>query len=191
MEGVRTYILVTCFILQGAINLLIYGFPAIMFSALIPDRLYPKIAWILPFLVLTYFSLGIASLHYLSSSHNFSRGRFLGASYFAIGAFGSLRVIADSWQGHETPMLIAVFFTWLAISLLGILLLGRLREFEIPQTLSLLVMILLTISAMVSAINAQWVFSDYYINYMKGNIPNSATVFVGYPNNASPPNVTG
>ncbi|WP_457751888.1 hypothetical protein [Thermococcus sp.] len=42
MDDVWTYILVVCFILQGAINLLIYGFPAIMFSALIPDQLYPK-----------------------------------------------------------------------------------------------------------------------------------------------------
>lgn len=186
MAGWKSYLLPVLFLVQAGINLMFHGFPAVMFSVVIPNSLYEKLAWALPFLIFGYFALGVLSLYYLSAS-NVRRGRLLGFLYFGAGALGSVAVLSESI--HETPLLPAIFALWLALSLLGMLLLFR--GIEVSWKLSLVAMLLLGISALVSASTAGWVVEDYYAHVHVGEIPENATVIVAYPENVSPPNATG
>ncbi|NJE00329.1 hypothetical protein [Thermococcus sp. JdF3] len=186
MADWKSHLLPALFLLHGGINLMFYGFPAVMFSAVIPASLYGKLAWALPFLILGYFALGILALYHLLI-HNVRRGKLLGLLYFGAGALGSAVVLSESL--HEMPLLPAIFALWLALSLLGMLLLFR--GIGVSWKLSLVAMTLLGISALVSASTAQWVVEDYYAHVHIGEIPENATVIVAYPENVSPPNGTG
>ncbi|KQH81899.1 hypothetical protein [Thermococcus thioreducens] len=101
----KTTLLLAPFIVQLVINLIFYGFPAIMFSGIVPRSLYPKIAWSLPVLIVIYFLLGMAALYYMGISPRPKRGRLLGSAYFALGALGSAWVILQTLAGMETPLL--------------------------------------------------------------------------------------
>lgn len=151
MAGWKSHLLPLLFLLQAGINLTFYGFPAIMFSAIIPYPLHRA----LRFIILGYFAPGILALYYLSTS-NVSRGRLLGFLYFGAGVLGSAVVLSESI--HEMPLLPATSALWLVLSLLGMFLLFR--EIEVSRRLSLVAMILLGISALLSASTAQWVFED-------------------------------
>ncbi|QDA30510.1 hypothetical protein FH039_01240 [Thermococcus indicus] len=186
MNRIASYALPLCFIIQAVLNLVFYGFPSLMFSVLVPHGLFGYIAWALPLLVLGYFATGVLSLYALSFL-SARRGKQFGAAYFGIGSVGSALVLVDGT--YETPMLLIIFALWLVLSLIGIVLLFK--GVETSRALSIVAMVLLAISAVVSASLAQWVVEDYYAHVHIGEIPENATVIVAYPENVSPPNGTG
>lgn len=190
MRNWKLPLLLSCFIVQLAINLIFYGFPAIMFSGIVPESLYPEIAWSLPVLIIVYFLMGMASLYYLGISPRPKRGRLLGSAYFAFGAIGSAWVIAESLAGTETPLLPIAFGIWFASSIGGIVSLWLLEE-KVPDAVAAAIIAFLGISAFISAATAQWVVTDYYVHvHMNESIPGNATVVVEHPVEVPPPNLT-
>ncbi len=183
-------VLLGCFAVQVVVNLVFYGFPSIVFSVLIPDFLYWKIAWSLPVFIILYFLLAAFSLYYLGISPSLRRGKLSGYLYFAVGAVGSIGVLLKFTWGEE-PIFQVAFFLWLLSSLLGVLALYLLEE-TIPEPISAAIIAFIGISAFVSATTAQWIIADYYVHVnANGSIPENATVIVAYPENVSPPNATG
>ncbi|NJE76777.1 hypothetical protein [Thermococcus sp. ES12] len=187
MRDWKVILLLGCFALQLVINLVFYGFPAILFSAIVPESLYPKIAWSLPFLIFAYFLLAIASLYYLGISPRLERGRLFGSAYFVIGSLGSAWVISTI-SSVETPLLPIVFGVWLISSLVGIAALWLMEE-KLPALPAAVMVALFGISALISAATAQWVVADYYVHAGSG-IPENATAVVGHPVEVPPPNFT-
>jgi len=151
MSNLKQHALPLVFLLQAVLNLMFYGFPAFMFSVIVPNSLYEKLAWTLPFAVLLYFGLGILALHYVSTG-NLHRGRPLGIIYLGFGAVGSAAVL--SMLSHDAPAFLVLYLLWLALSIAGIFLLflgvGASRE------LSIVAMVLLGLSALLSAFVADW-----------------------------------
>ncbi|ASJ11487.1 hypothetical protein [Thermococcus thioreducens] len=185
----KTTLLLAPFIVQLVINLIFYGFPAIMFSGIVPRSLYPKIAWSLPVLIVIYFLLGMAALYYMGISPRPKRGRLLGSAYFALGALGSAWVILQTLAGMETPLLAIAFGIWLTSSIVGILSLWLLEE-TVPEAAAAAIIAFLGISAFISAATAQWVVTDYYIHVHTNGGMENATVVVEHPIEVSPPNLT-
>ena len=181
MPNLKQHVLPLIFLLQAVLNLVFYGFPAFMFSVIVPNSLYEELARTLPFAMLLYFGLGILALHYISTG-NLQRGRPLGVIYLGFGALGSAAVL--SRFSNDAPALLVLHFLWLVLSIAGIVLLllgvGASRE------LSIVAMVLLGLSALLSAFVADWMVTDYYIHvHMGDNIPENASVIVAYPENVS------
>ncbi|ASJ15277.1 hypothetical protein [Thermococcus radiotolerans] len=190
MRNWKLPLLLGCFIVQLVINLIFYGFPAIMFSGIVPESLYPKIAWSLPVLIIVYFLLAMASLYYLGISPRPKRGRLLGSAYFAFGALGSAWVILQTLTSTETPLLPIAFGIWFVSSIGGIVSLWLLEE-KVPDAVAAAIIAFLGISAFISAATAQWVVTDYYIHvHMNESIPRNATIVVEHPVEMPPPNLT-
>ncbi|GAB6100897.1 hypothetical protein JCM16138_01200 [Thermococcus atlanticus] len=182
MADRESYLLPALFLIQAGVNLAFYGFPAVMFSVIIPNSLH----WALPPLVIGYFALGIFALYNLSTP-DFRKGRPLGVAYFGIGAVGSGAVIMESL--NESPFFMGLFALWFISSLVGMFLLFR--GAGVSPRLAFVVMALLGISALVSALTAQWVVQDYHAHVHTGEIPDNATVIIAPPENVSPSNTTG
>ncbi|NJE11053.1 hypothetical protein [Thermococcus sp. MAR1] len=189
MRNWRLTLLLAPFIVQLAINLIFYGFPAVMFSGIVPESIYPKIAWSLPVLIIIYFLLGMAALYYMGISPRPKRGRLLGSAYFALGALGSAWGIPQTLAGMETPLLAIAFGIWFVSSIGGILSLWLLEE-KVPDAVAAVIIAFLGISAFISAAMAQWVVTDYYIHVHTNGGMENATVVVEHPIEVPPPNLT-
>ncbi|WP_297535828.1 hypothetical protein [Thermococcus sp.] len=187
----KGFVLTAVYLIQGVLNLVFYGIPSIMFSVLLPQRVFREVAWLLPFLVLLYFAIGAFSLYYLGLSPVPKRGKYLGAVYFSLGLFGSTAVSLE--PAGETPLLRILFIAWAFLSLLGLLLIFKVKNLENVQPLLLIgVLLVLFFSGAVSFLTAQWIVEDYYVHvHMNESVPENATVMVAYPENVSPPNGTG
>ena len=153
-------LLIGCFLLQGALSLVFYGIPSILFSALVPPGVGENLPWALRVLVLGYFGLGIASIYGISLGGDLSAGKVLGMAYFAVGAVASIAVLLESRDSYENPLLLVVFSAWLAVSLTGFLIVGTLKNPLPFKTASMVSMLLLGASAAVSVLNAEWVVLD-------------------------------
>ena len=181
----RGLLLASAYLLQGVLNVVFYGIPSVMFSALLPQGVFQESAWLLPFLVLLYFSLGALSLYYLGFTTLPNRGKYLGVIYFSVGLIGSLAICFES--AVETPVLRAVFALWALSSLLGLFLIPRTGNLEdVLPLLTALTLLLLLFSGAVSFLTAQWIVEDYYAHlHMSGGIPENASIIVARPENVS------
>ncbi|GAB6136452.1 hypothetical protein [Thermococcus prieurii] len=185
-------LLLTCiYLVQGVLNLVFYGIPSIMFSVLLPQRVFREVAWLLPFLVLLYFALGAFSLYFLGFTPRPGRGRVLGVVYFSLGLVGSTAVSREPFG--ETPLLRVLFVAWALLSLLGLFLLLRTENLEdVSPLLIVSALLILLFSGAVSFLTAQWIVEDYYAHiHMNESVPENATVIVAHLENVSPPNGTG
>ena len=185
-------LMLTCvYLVQGVLNLVFYGIPSIMFSVLLPQRVFREVAWLLPFLVLLYFAIGAFSLYSMGFTPRPGRGRVLGVVYFSVGLIGSLAVFPEF--ADETPLLRVLFVVWALLSLLGLFLLLRTENLEdVSPLLIVSALLILLFSGAVSFFTAQWIVEDYYAHiHMDESVPENATVIVAYPENVSPPNGTG
>ncbi len=191
MKAFGPYLLLSCFGVQAVLNLALHGFTPVMFSVIVPNSLFRATAWSLPFLVLGYFLLAVLALYYLGFSFNARRARLTGGFYFLVGLVGSAAVVSGSMHGGETPLLFVVFSVWALTSLVGLALLVNLPSVRASGPVVVGVMVLLGVSALLSAATAQWVVTDYYIHVnMNGSVPENATVVVGHPVQVPPPNAT-
>lgn len=187
------YILLGCFALQGLINVLLFGFPPVMFSVVIPNSIYKEIYWLVPFLIVFYLLLAVASLYYLGASGYAGnppvpkRGRLLGFLYFSLGAVGSAWVLPEFSTPREGVIRLA-FVLWLLSSVCGIVALWRLKE-SVTGLVAAVVMVLVLVSAFLSFVTAGWLAEDYGVHLRASEgIPENATVIVAHPQNVSPPN---
>jgi len=184
-------LLTSVYLVQGVLNLVLYGIPSVMFSVLLPGRVFREAAWLLPFLVLLYFALGAFSLYYLGFTPRPGRGRRLGVVYFSIGLVASLAVCLEPFG--EAPLLRVLFAAWALLSLLGMFLLLRTENLEdVSPLLIVSALLILLFSGAVSFLTAQWIVEDYYAHvHMNESVPKNATVVVAYPENVSSPGGTG
>jgi hypothetical protein len=144
-------------LVQALINIPFYGIPAILLTTVLPPSASERFPWLLQLLIMAYFSLAVAYLYHVGFSFDPSRARLFGGAYFLLGLILPSLVICSSAISHdyETPLLFLFMALWVILSLIGLVAVLRGTD-KIGRGPSIVLMLLVALSAVISASTLEW-----------------------------------